>query len=49
MIRRRRCASADPAGNPWDPKRKLIGWDGTRWSGVDVPDFAPTIAPGSAT
>ena len=42
-------ASADPAGNPWDPKRKLIGWDGVRWSGVDVPDFAPTIAPGTAT
>jgi formate dehydrogenase major subunit len=32
-------ASADPAGKPWDPKRKLIGWNGTKWSGVDVPDF----------
>ncbi|MNJ10225.1 Formate dehydrogenase-O major subunit precursor [compost metagenome] len=40
-------ASADPQGNPWDPKRKLIGWDGQRWSGVDVPDFAITAAPGS--
>ncbi len=24
-------ASSDPAGKPWDPKRKLIGWDGTKW------------------
>ena len=39
-------ASADPQGQPWDPKRKLIGWDGTRWSGIDVPDFAVTAAPG---
>lgn len=42
-------ASADPQGKPWDPKRKLIGWDGARWSGVDVPDFAVTAAPGSNT
>ena len=42
-------ASADPQGKPWDPKRKLIGWDGARWSGVDVPDFAITAAPGSNT
>ena len=32
-------ASADPAGKPWDPKRKLIGWNGQKWVGVDVPDF----------
>jgi anaerobic selenocysteine-containing dehydrogenase len=33
------------AGKPWDPSRKLIEWDGTRWSGYDVPDIAPTSAP----
>jgi formate dehydrogenase major subunit len=32
-------ASADPAGKPWDPKRKVIGWTGQKWVGVDVPDF----------
>jgi len=32
-------ASADPAGKPWDPKRKVIGWNGQKWVGVDVPDF----------
>jgi formate dehydrogenase major subunit len=32
-------ASCDPSGKPWDPSRKLISWDGTQWTGVDVPDF----------
>jgi formate dehydrogenase major subunit len=32
-------ASSDPAGKPWDPKRKVIGWNGQKWAGVDVPDF----------
>ena len=32
-------ASADPSGAPWDPKRKLIGWNGSKWGGADVPDF----------
>ncbi|PNS09494.1 formate-DH-alph: formate dehydrogenase, alpha subunit [Lysobacter silvestris] len=32
-------ASCDPAGKPWDPKRKLIGWNGTAWGGADIPDF----------
>jgi formate dehydrogenase major subunit len=32
-------ASADPAGKPWDAQRKVIGWNGQKWSGVDVPDF----------
>jgi len=31
--------SCDPAGKPFDPTRKLIGWNGTAWSGADVPDF----------
>ncbi len=38
-------ASADLQGNPWDPTRKLIAWDGTKWSGYDVPDIAPTAKP----
>jgi formate dehydrogenase major subunit len=32
-------ASCDPAGKPFDPARKLIGWNGSTWSGADVPDF----------
>ncbi|MEX5587321.1 formate dehydrogenase-N subunit alpha [Pseudomonas urmiensis] len=42
-------ASADPQGKPWDAKRKVIGWDGSRWSGIDVPDFPVNIAPGTQT
>ncbi len=45
-------ASADPAGRPWDPARKVIWWDPQggptktgAWVGNDVPDFAPTKAP----
>jgi len=30
-------ASVDLDGNPWDPKRAVIKWDGTKWVG-DVPD-----------
>ncbi len=33
-----RC-SADPSGKPWDPKRTLVEWDGTKWITNDVPDF----------
>ena len=32
-------ASADTAGQPFDPKRPLVWWDGKRWTGADVPDF----------
>ena len=32
-------ASADTAGNPFDPGRKQIWWSGTAWVGSDVPDF----------
>src|SRR5690606_31045889 len=32
-------ASADTAGNPFDPKRPLVYWDGERWGGADVPDY----------
>ncbi len=39
-------ASADPQGKAWDPKRKLIEWDGAKWSGIDIPDYS-AAAPGS--
>jgi formate dehydrogenase major subunit len=38
-------ASADPAGEPWDPKRKVIGWNGQKWVGPDVPDFKADSPP----
>lgn len=38
-------ASADLKGKAWDPKRKLIEWDGAKWAGYDVPDIAPTAKP----
>lgn len=39
-------ASADLEGKPWDPKRKLIEWNGQKWVGYDVPDIPPTSKPG---
>ena len=30
-------ASVDPEGNPWDPTRAVIKWNGEKWVG-DVPD-----------
>ncbi len=38
-------ASADMQGKPWDPKRKLLEWDGSKWTGYDVPDIVPTAKP----
>jgi formate dehydrogenase major subunit len=38
-------ASCDLDGKPWDPSRKLIEWDGSKWTGYDVPDIAPTAKP----
>jgi formate dehydrogenase major subunit len=38
-------ASSDPSGKPWDPTRKLVFWDGTKWAGADVPDMRPDAAP----
>jgi formate dehydrogenase major subunit len=32
-------ASCDVKGKPFDPGRKLVSWNGTTWSGPDVPDF----------
>jgi formate dehydrogenase major subunit len=38
-------ASADITGQPWDPSRKLLWWDGAKWTGYDVPDILPTAKP----
>ncbi|MFA7096667.1 MAG: molybdopterin dinucleotide binding domain-containing protein, partial [Gammaproteobacteria bacterium] len=38
-------ASSDPSGKPWDPKRALIYWDSSKWTGADVPDMRPNAAP----
>jgi hypothetical protein len=39
-------ASCDPSGKPYDPKRKLIGWDAAaKWTGSDIPDFKVDSAP----
>ena len=32
-------ASCDPAGKPFNPERKLVGWNGSAWGGADIPDF----------
>jgi formate dehydrogenase major subunit len=34
-------ASADPAGNPWSERKRLVWWDGEQqqWTGTDTPDF----------
>ncbi len=39
-------ASADINGKPWDPKRMLIQWNGSKWTGNDIPDFG-NAAPGT--
>jgi formate dehydrogenase major subunit len=38
-------ASADKDGNPWDPTRVGIKWNGEKWVG-DVPDIKPDSKPG---
>ncbi len=38
-------ASCDLSGKPWDPTRKIIEWNGTKWVGYDVPDTLPTANP----
>ena len=32
-------ASCDVNGKPFNPERKLIGWNGAAWSGADIPDY----------
>jgi formate dehydrogenase major subunit len=39
-------ASADAQGNPWDPARAGIKWNGQKWVG-DVPDMKPDAPPGT--
>ena len=39
-------ASADLQGQPWDPSRPIIAWNGERWEGNDIPDISPTAKPG---
>ena len=40
-------ASADPEGNPWSERKKLIWWDKAekKWVGDDEPDFEPDKDP----
>lgn len=38
-------ASSAPNGKPWDPKRKLVQWNGKSWAGADVPDIRPDANP----
>jgi formate dehydrogenase major subunit len=38
-------ASADPSGRPWSERKKWVWWDGAKWTGYDVPDFAGTKPP----
>lgn len=38
-------ASCDREGKPFNPKRVLIKWNGSRWVGPDIPDVAPTLNP----
>jgi formate dehydrogenase major subunit len=38
-------ASADLQGKPWSERKKYIWWDGQKWTGYDVPDFAATKPP----
>ncbi len=40
-------ASADPDGRPWSERKALVWWDEDRgrWTGHDVPDIDPTLAP----
>ena len=39
-------ASADANGQPWDPTRVGIKWDGMKWVG-DIPDMKPDAPPGT--
>lgn len=40
-------ASADPAGEPWSPRKAYLRWDAEQgaWVGPDRPDFPATLAP----
>ncbi len=38
-------ASANLEGRAWNPSKPIIEWDGSRWVGIDVPDYIPTTKP----
>jgi formate dehydrogenase major subunit len=38
-------AGADLNGKAWNPQKPVIEWNGAKWTGIDVPDFVPTIPP----
>ena len=40
-------ASADPAGQPWSERKKMVWWDepAGKWTGMDVPDFVADKRP----
>lgn len=38
-------ASADPDGKPWNPRKPVIEWNGSKWVGIDVPDYVVTQKP----
>lgn len=40
-------ASADLSGKAWNPDKAVITWNGSKWDGIDVPDFTPTTKPDS--
>jgi formate dehydrogenase major subunit len=38
-------ASADPDGKAWNPRKPVVEWNGTKWVGIDVPDYVATQKP----
>lgn len=38
-------ASCDAQGQPFNPKHRLVWWNGSRWTGPDVPDFVVISKP----
>ena len=38
-------ASCDVDGKPWNPRHKVIEWNGKAWAGADVPDYPPATKP----
>jgi formate dehydrogenase major subunit len=38
-------ASCDANGQPFDPSRQVIKWNGRQWTGADIPDYKVDEAP----